>query len=476
MKLDSNLSYAVVGLGITGISCLEFLGQHGCKRVIGIDGVEDLSKVTNSAKLDDLKQQYPTLELKFGSLTIPSHVDILLLSPGIALHTPEIVQALAAGIEVINDIELFARLVTAPVIAVTGANGKSTVASMVAHLAQHCGVRVGLGGNIGTPALALLAEDYELYVLELSSFQLELLQSLQPIAATILNVTPDHMDRYASFADYRQAKLRIYNNAKTIVVNKHDQYTWPEERCGKVISFGLDAAADFGIINSSLPQISDLDEGRGLDRDRGASVGQRYLANGTEKLLAVKDFPLSGDQNLLNILSALALTTAAGLPLGQCVAASKSFVGLEHRCEVVGDHAGLRWINDSKGTNVGATVAAICGTAAQCGGKIVIILGGESKGADFLPLVAVVKQYCRAAILLGKAQQELFSMLHAVLPCHLAQSMQDCVDLANQIGASQDAVLLSPACASYDMFANFKARGEAFKQAVRSKFASDPTP
>lgn len=481
-KLE-NLNYTVVGLGISGQSCLEFLlnaaNAHNthCNsdannwKIFATDSTMDPGKIAEIrhkfVPANFTVAKYPELEFNFGSIYIPAATDVILLSPGIDPKRSEIAQAKQRGVEVINDIELFARFAAAPIIAITGSNGKSTVASMVAHLAQHCGLRVGLGGNIGVPALTLLDHPCDLYVLELSSFQLELVNSLRPLAATILNVTADHLDRYANFAEYHAAKLRIYNNAANIVVNLDDHYTQPvtqivrtddlvvrETKSQQLISFGLNL--DLAAKTTATYWLTEHQQ-------------QRYLARDDQPLMLISELQLLGEQNWLNALSALALAEAADLPMANCLAALRTFVGLEHRCELVGRYADILWVNDSKGTNVGATIAAIRGTAAliaKDGGKIIIILGGEDKGADFNPLLPYIEQYCRAVILLGKAKQQLYDLLQHILPCLLAIDLPHCVQLAAASTQANDIVLLSPACASTDMFTNYKQRGKIFKQAV----------
>ena len=465
---NKKLKYTVVGLGSTGVSCVDFLKKNNC-------AVSVVDTRIEPPNLLDFKNKFKDVPLTLGVLELPADTEIVVISPGVSLHSSAILAAKNKGIPVIGDIELFAQVVNVPIIAITGSNGKSTVVTLVSKMIEASGIAVGLGGNIGVPALSLLEGNYEFYVLELSSFQLETTYSLRATAATILNVSPDHLDRHGSLTDYHAAKLRIYNNATKIIVNREDAYTLPESSlraqqtpwcwqrtnpgnsvvdcfvanapCNdEVCSFGLDVPKDgqYGLITDA--------------------TGALHLAKGQEKLLPVAELKLIGQQNVLNALAALALADAIDLPIASCLSVLKTFAGLPHRCELLGKFADVLWINDSKGTNVGATVAAINGVAKQIPGKLVIILGGISKGADLSPLLPPVLEYCKAVIVIGEAKEAFKALFAGKIPCYEASSMQQCVAIAVQKVVPGDGVLLSPACSSLDMFANFQARGLAFQQ------------
>jgi UDP-N-acetylmuramoylalanine--D-glutamate ligase len=371
-----------------------------------------------------------------------------ILSPGVALSTPEIQTALARGVQVFGDIELFAQVVDKPVLAVTGSNGKSTVTTLLGAMATASGLNPGIGGNLGTPALQLLDSQFDCYILELSSFQLETLYSLRPKVVTILNISLDHMDRYNDLTAYQQAKQRIFLNAEYAVINRQDILTVvPADLAVPSVSFGLDIPTDsnYGVI---------------------IHENTAWLAKGTIPLMPLQRMAMLGAHNVANALAALAMGEIAGFSLLAMLSTLLSFSGLEHRCEQVINSQGVVWVNDSKGTNVAATVAAIDGLAASIPGKWVIILGGVGKNADFAPLVTLLEKNCKAAILIGSEASALWDLLHGVLPCYKAQDMAEVVKIANQHVTAGDGVLLSPACASFDMFNNYMHRGEVFKQQV----------
>lgn len=359
----------IIGLGLTGLSCVDFFLARGVTpRVMD-------TRMTPPG-LDKLPE---AVERHTGGLNDEwlMAADLIVASPGIALAHPSLSAAADAGIEIVGDIELFCREAQAPIVAITGSNGKSTVTTLVGEMAKAAGVNVGVGGNIGLPALMLLDDECELYVLELSSFQLETTSSLQAVAATILNVTEDHMDRYPfGLQQYRAAKLRIYENAKICVVNADDALTMPirgaDERC---VSFGVNMG----------------------DYHLNHQQGETWLRVKGEKVLNVKEMKLSGQHNYTNALAALALADAAGLPRASSLKALTTFTGLPHRFEVVLEHNGVRWINDSKATNVGSTEAALNGLHVD--GTLHLLLGGDGKSADFSPLARYlngdnVRLYC----------------------------------------------------------------------------------
>ncbi|QHM76710.1 UDP-N-acetylmuramoylalanine--D-glutamate ligase [Mixta theicola] len=425
----------IIGLGLTGLSCVDFfLAQGVTPRVmdtrVSPPGLE---------KLPD------SVERHLGSLNGDwlLAADLIVASPGIALSHPLLAQAADAGVEIVGDIELFCREAQAPIVAITGSNGKSTVTTLVGEMAKAAGWTVGVGGNIGLPALSLLKQPAQLYVLELSSFQLETTCSLKAAAATILNVTEDHMDRYPlGLQQYRAAKLRIYDNAAACVVNADDALTMPvrgaDERC---ISFGVDVG-DYH-----------------LNRQQG-SVWLRVRG---EKVLNTSEMKLVGLHNYTNALAALALADAAGVPRASSLKALTTFQGLAHRFQLVHERNGVRWINDSKATNVGSTEAALSGLQAQ--GTLWLLLGGDGKSADFTPLQRylqgdAIRVYCygRDGAALAALRPEISTLTDT-----LAQAM---AAIAPQV-RSGDIVLLSPACASLDQFRNFEQRGDAFAQLAR---------
>jgi UDP-N-acetylmuramoylalanine--D-glutamate ligase len=365
----------------------------------------------------------------------------ILLSPGVALEEPYLQQARARGVPILGDIELFARCADAPVVAITGSNGKSTVTALVGAMAEAAGRDARVGGNIGTPALDLLQDTPpELYVLELSSFQLETTSSLNACAAVILNLSPDHLDRYVDMQAYLEAKLRIYAGDGTVVVNRDDpslRVCVPARR--RVVSFGLGAPVEneFGLVVAN---------------------GRTWLARAGERLIAADELGMRGTHNALNALAAFALGTAAGLSRDGMLAALRAFAGLPHRMQLIGERRGVRWFNDSKGTNVGATLAALGGLS----GRVVLIAGGLGKGQDFTPLRELAASKARAVVLLGRDAPLIESALHGVTAVHYAGDMREAVARAAALAQPGDSVLLSPACASFDMFTGYEDRGRRF--------------
>lgn len=425
----------IIGLGLTGLSCVDFfLAQGVTPRV--------MDTRVSPPGLDKLPGQ---VERHLGGLNgdwlLTS--DLIVASPGIALAHPLLSEAADAGIEIVGDIELFCREAQAPVVAITGSNGKSTVTTLVGEMAKAAGWQVGVGGNIGLPALSLLQSPAQLYVLELSSFQLETTHSLKAAAATVLNVSEDHMDRYPlGMQQYRAAKLRVYENAQTCIVNADDALTMPvrgaDTRC---VSFGI----DFGDYHLNKQQ------------------GSIWLRVKGEKVLNTAEMKMTGQHNYTNALAALALADAVGLPRASSLAALTHFNGLVHRFQLVHEHQGVRWINDSKATNVGSTEAALNGL--QVNGTLWLLMGGDGKSADFTPLIPWlqgdnVRLYCfgRDGDALAALRPEI-----AVRTETMRQAMEQ---IAPQV-KSGDMVLLSPACASLDQFRNFEQRGDQFAQLAK---------
>ncbi len=431
----------IVGLGKTGASCLRYLAKRG----VPVSATDTRAVPPGLAELGDLAQK---VDIRVGGfdLSLLNGATQVLMSPGVSLDEPIARAARDRGIEVAGDIELFARAVRAPVIGITGTNGKSTVTSLVAHMASAHGLRVLAGGNLGEPALDLLERPVpNLYVLELSSFQLETTSSLDLAAAAVLNVSADHLDRYSSIAEYARAKERIFARAAHVVMNADDPLVMAMQYpAAHRSTFSIQCeGADF-----SLTQ-------------RGAAS---YLSRRGERLLDMRQLKISGRHNAANALAALALGEAAGLPTAVMLTALQSFPGLPHRSAWVADVRGVRYVDDSKGTNVGATIAAVAGSDRP----LVVIAGGEGKGQDFTPLAAAFRGKVRMTVLIGKDAEPLARALDGVCDLRRAQSLPAAVEAAAQAAQAGDTVLLSPACASFDMFRDYAHRGNEFAAAVRA--------
>lgn len=447
MLISSDKMIAVVGLGLTGLSYARYLEAAGIAFVI-------MDTREAPPMLEQFNQEFKHSQFLRGLHLGGLHQDSLmqaseiLLSPGFPMADSALQDAIAAGVKVHGDMSLFAEQCDGDIVAITGSNAKSTVTAWLGHMAEKAGVEYALGGNIGTPVLSLLTQAKKaLYILELSSFQLEATPQLNALAASILNISADHQDRYAGMAAYHQTKQRVYRGAKKIVFNRHDPLTQTLLAAGvQSLSFGLDEP--------------DLGQYGVRYRD-----GVEYLAKGLELLLPVASLSLPGQHNVLNALAALALGELAGLALEPMLAALQDFSGLAHRCEFVASVAGVDFINDSKGTNTGASVAALEGLGAKQ--KLVLIAGGVGKGAEFSELRPAVQKYCRGLICIGEDGQKIAeSMAGSIAQIEHADSMSSAVRKALDVAHVGDAVLLSPACASFDMFANFEARGDAFREAV----------
>ena len=436
-----------MGLGKTGASCIRYLAKRG----VAVSATDTRRAPPG---LEELGSLAGTLDIRLGGfdLSLLDGASQLLMSPGVSLEEPIARQARARGIEVLGDVELFARAARAPVIGITGTNGKSTVTSLVARMAGAAGRRVLAGGNLGEPALDLLEQPIpDLYVLELSSFQLETTSSLELLAAVVLNVTADHMDRYADVAAYARAKARIFSKAATVVLNADDPWVAGMRRQAKrTVTFSVQRAdADFSLLRA------------------GAQV---LLARRGEALLDTARMKIAGLHNAANALAALALGEAAGLPMPAMLEALESFPGLAHRSAWVADIGGVRFIDDSKGTNVGATVAAVAGTPRP----VVLIAGGEGKGQDFTPLAAAFRDKVRHCVLIGRDAPAIAVALNGVCTLENAATMVQAVQAAQRAARPGDAVLLSPACASFDMFRDYAHRGDEFAAAVRDLQGARP--
>jgi len=439
----TNWHTLIVGLGKTGLSIARYLSAQDVPFAVMDTRAEPPSA-------DVLREEFPKVERYFGGLSaeVMCSAQRMIVSPGIALATPEIEKARSLGIEVIGDIELFAREAKAPIVAITGSNGKTTVTTLLDKMAQQAGINVATGGNIGMPALELLNQrKTELYILELSSFQLETTDSLKCRAACILNVTEDHLDRYAGRFDlYAAAKAKIYKNCEVKIANRDDTTVVNLAADSRAITFGAGPThiGHFGVLLVD---------------------GDRWLAKGDEKLLNTAEMKVAGSHNEVNALAALALAEAAGIDQQACLDVLKRFEGLEHRTQWIGKHNGINWYNDSKGTNVGATVAAMQGLP----GKTVLLAGGQGKDADFSPLADVVQKYARGVILFGEDAELIALALKGDIPIVFATDLTDAVKQASSLACIGDNVLLSPACASFDMFDNYEQRGHIFMETVKQE-------
>nr|WP_186350060.1 UDP-N-acetylmuramoyl-L-alanine--D-glutamate ligase [Pseudomonas lundensis] len=433
----------VVGLGKSGMSLVRFLARQGVSFAVA-DTRE------NPPELATLRRDYPQVEVRCGELDVEflCRADELYVSPGLALATPALQAAAARGVKLSGDIDLFARNAKAPIVAISGSNAKSTVTTLVGEMAVAAGKRVAVGGNLGMPALDLLSDDVELYVMELSSFQLETTHQLGAEVATVLNVSEDHMDRYSGLPAYHLAKHRIFRGARQVVVNRQDALTRPLMSDGLPCwTFGL-GAPDFKAF--------------GLREENG----EKYLAFEFQNLMPVRELKVRGAHNQANALAALALGHAVGLPFDAMLSSLRTFTGLEHRCQWVRELDGVSYYNDSKATNVGAALAAIDGLGMDMDDKLVLIAGGDGKGADFSGLRDSVTRYCRAVVLIGRDADLIADALGDAVPQVRAASLDEAIAQCRALAQPGDAVLLSPACASFDMFKNYEERGQLFARAV----------
>lgn len=427
-----NKIVTIIGLGKTGLSCVDFFADKNAK-------VQVIDTRANPAGADQLPKDVP---LHTGGINVEwlLNSDLIVISPGLALATPEIQQAIQAGVEVVGDIELFCREAQAPIIAITGSNGKSTVTTLVTEMAKQAGIRVGMGGNIGVPALSLLNGGYDLYVLELSSFQLETTSSLNAKSATVLNVSEDHMDRYDSIADYRAAKLKIYDNAENVIVNGEDPQTYPEQAVKNLIRFA-EHNAEYTLRHGTLYAHDDA-------------------------IIGTKQMLIHGRHNEMNALAAIALAEAAEIPREGIVKALQTYGGLAHRFQAIPTNDGVRWVNDSKATNVGSTVAALNGL--EVAGSLYLLLGGDGKAADFSELKPLINKPNIVCYCFGQDGAELAKLSSQSV---LVETMAEAVAKIRPQLKQGDMVLLSPACASLDQFKNFEQRGDIFMALARGETA-----
>ncbi len=454
MKLElKNKRVLVLGLGETGLSALRWLEKQGA--ILSVADSRD-----NPPNVDGLARTMPNLAIYTGKFkqAVLLDAEVIVISPGVPLAEPAVQAAIARGIPVLGDVELFAqyRLKNTKVIGITGSNGKTTVTSLVGEICKQAGLRTIVAGNIGLPVLdALQMEIPDIYVLELSSFQLETTSSLTLDAATVLNVTEDHMDRYETFKDYANAKSRILAHTKVAILNRDDATTLAMKHDSTssrgTYTFGLNEATtanDFGLVTIE---------------------GSQYLAHGQRKLCKSSELKISGQHNVANALAAAALCAAVGIEKEAIVSTLQTFKGLPHRVEWVANIDNVDYYDDSKGTNVGATCAAIFGmTKNDMPQKVVLLAGGDGKGQDFSPLAEAVKANSRAVVLYGRDAALIESvLLNTNIPIYQAHDLPEAVNIAKKIALSGDAVLLSPACASFDMFKNYVHRAEVFIEAVK---------
>ena len=422
----------VLGLGDTGLSVARYAEHEGAR-----------------VRVADTRSKPPRLadfsgDVRLGrfSTGLLEQVDLLCISPGLSLTDPLVAEALARRIPVIGDIELFAWQNRAPVLAITGTNGKSTVTALTGHVLRAAGVDAEVAGNIAPPVLEAVMKRTApptAWVLELSSYQLETTWSLDARAATVLNLSEDHLDRYTSVAEYGAAKARIFEGDGVQVLNRDDAVTLAMARAGRrVLTFGLDARADFGVRAGTLVE-------------------------GEQPIIEAAALPIHGAHNVANALAACALARALGLPRERLRDGLTSFRGLPHRLELVARRGDVEWYDDSKGTNVGATIAALRGL----GKRVVLILGGDGKGQDFTPLREPVAQHASQVLLIGR-DAKLIEAALAGVPSERCASLEQAVERAGRLVRPGEAVLLSPACASFDMFRDYKHRGEVFAAAVRA--------
>jgi UDP-N-acetylmuramoylalanine--D-glutamate ligase len=430
----------IVGLGKTGLSVARHL--HAVGKAFAVTD-------TRAAPpgLAALRELAPQALVRTGGLDLALLVgaEAVVVSPGLASEGEFFAAARARGLPVLGDIELFARAARAPVVGITGTNGKSTVTTLLGRMAVRAGLRARVGGNLGEPALALLAADVQLYVLELSSYQLDATESLELAAATVLNVTPDHLDRYGDLARYAASKARIFRRCQVAVLNADDVLV-------AAMGQGAQQVLRFTIARAA-----------GAEYRLGEHQGAPWLMRGSEPLLAVAELRIAGLHNCANALAALALGEALGLPRAALLAELREFAGLPHRSAWVGEHRGVRYIDDSKGTNVGATLAAVAGLP----GPLVLIAGGDGKGQDFAPLAAAFTGKVRQAVLIGRDARAVGEALAGACEVSYCATLEQAVQAAARLARAGDTVLLSPACASLDMFRDYAHRGEVFAAAVR---------
>lgn len=439
LGLDAQSAVLIVGLGKTGYSIAGFLASQSVHFAI-----TDTREVPPF--IEEFRENFPDSAVFLGGFnsTAFEAATHLVVSPGVALDHPLIVAAQARGVPVIGDLDLFAAVVDVPVLAVTGSNGKSTVTTLLGLMAESEGRQSRAGGNLGTPMLELIEESVEIYVLELSSFQLESSHLLEPLVATVLNISPDHMDRYPDLEAYASAKERIFNGQGVMVLNRDDPVVASMAQTDrKVAWFGLDAAE--------------------VDYELRVHQGEEWIFAHGKPVMPRNEVRLHGRHNIANVLASLAIGDAAGLSREAMLQAIREFTGLPHRTEWVAEVNGVTFINDSKATNVGACIAALHGMDKP----VILIAGGDGKGADFTVLRDVVGQKVKALILIGRDAPLLGEALGDLVQTIMAVSLSKAVQASAQIADAGDVVMLAPACASLDQFKDYQERGRIFQEEVR---------
>ncbi len=437
LSLNKSSKVLIVGLGKTGFSVAKFLQQYGIQFAV----VDSRNKPPMN---DALIQAYPDTAIFTGGFD-KSAFDVathLVVSPGVSLQENSIQKAIQARTKIVSDIDLFACATDQPIIAVTGSNGKSTVTTMLESMGNRSAIRTVAGGNLGIPALDLLDESVELYVIELSSFQLERTSALNAKAATVLNISPDHLDRHHTLAGYIEAKQKVFSGNGRMILNEDDA----------IVKDMVVANREF--ISFSLQ----INTGFHLEERQG----EIYLMDDTSPLMKQKELPLEGMHNVANALAALALGKAVGLDMQAMCRALRDFKGLEHRMQRVAKVKGVTWVNDSKATNIGACVAALQG----CQEKIVLIAGGDAKGAEMTELIPVIKEKTKCVVLIGKDANKIELAINGCVPSYQAKTIKEAVQIAAELANAGESVLLSPACASMDQFKNYQERGNKFMAAV----------
>ncbi|MDY6451347.1 UDP-N-acetylmuramoyl-L-alanine--D-glutamate ligase [Acinetobacter faecalis] len=436
----------VAGLGISGVAAVNFLHKQGYRVA-----------VTDSRQNPPGHDQIPAeIQTSFGELDLELllSAEEIVISPGLDPKIEQIQEAVKQGIPVVSEIQILRRATDKPIVAITGSNAKSTVTTLMGIMAQAAGKKVAVGGNLGRPALDLTNDDPELYILELSSFQLEATSNLNADVAVVLNMSEDHLDRHGDMFGYHTAKHRIFQGVKKVVYNRDDSLTRPlVPDATPMQSFGLNA-----------PDMNQF----GILKDTDGTI---WLARGRERLLKSEDMYIQGTHNVANALACLALGEAIGLPLDTMLETLKTFKGLEHRCEFVKEVNQVRYYNDSKGTNIGATLAAIDGLGAAIevkGGKVAIILGGQGKGQDFTALRESLTKYVKVAVLIGEDAPIIEQAIQGTTTLLHAQTFKEAVELCQKNTQANDVVLLSPACASFDMFTGYPQRGHQFVELVNA--------